>query len=234
MCPSCRKSGRPWVSAVWAEIGVVSCVIAIAGPSGSGKSLFAQTLCEEVQRDAPDLGLVLIKEDAYYRDQSALTLAERETVNYDHPDAIEQDLLARHLKALRGGEVVESPLYDYTVHTRRPETLTLAPAPIIIVEGILLLTSAALRDACDIKFYMDTPLDVCLLRRIERDVRERGRTLESVTSQYQQTVRPMYHEFIRPSSRHADMVITGGGRNRVALDVVRSLVMGISAGRTSG
>lgn len=205
-----------------------SCVIAIAGPSGSGKSLFAQTLCDEVQRDAPDLGLVLIKEDAYYRDQSQLSLEERETTNYDHPEAIEQELLAEHLQALRAGQSVESPLYDYTVHTRRAETRTLTPAPVIIVEGILLLTNEALRDACDIKFYMDTPLDVCLLRRIERDVRERGRTLESVTSQYQRTVRPMYHEFIRPSSRHADMVITRGGRNRVALDVVRGLVMDLS------
>ena len=202
-----------------------ACVIAIAGPSGSGKSLFAQTLCEMVRHDAPELGLVLIKEDAYYRDQSQLSLAEREGVNYDHPDAIEQDLLARHLRDLAAGESVESPLYDYAVHTRRAEARRLAPAPVIIVEGILLLTHPALREVCDIKFFMDTPLDICLLRRIRRDLQERGRTLDSVITQYEATVRPMYHEFIRPSSRHADMVITGGGRNRVALDIVHNLVL---------
>jgi uridine kinase len=206
---------------------VPTCVIAIAGPSGSGKSLFAQTLCDEVRRDAPDLGLVLMKEDAYYRDQAHLPLKEREQQNYDHPDAIEQDLLATHLQALAHGEAVESPLYDYALHTRRPKTLRIEPASVIIVEGILLLAHAGLRDACDIKFYMDTPLDICLLRRMQRDIRERGRTLESVVSQYQATVRPMYQEFIRPSMRHADMVITRGGRNRVALDVVRNTVLSL-------
>jgi uridine kinase len=206
---------------------VPTCVIAIAGPSGSGKSLFAQTLCDEVQRDAPGLGLVLIKEDAYYRDQAHLPLAEREKQNYDHPDAIEQDLLARHLEALSRGEAVDSPLYDYSLHTRRSETLRIEPASVIIVEGILLLTHTALRERFDIKFYMDTPLDICLLRRMERDIRERGRSLESVISQYQATVRPMYHEFIRPSMRYADMVITRGGRNRVALDVVRGMLLSL-------
>jgi uridine kinase len=206
---------------------VPTCVIAIAGPSGSGKSLFAQTLCDEVRRDAPGLGLVLIKEDAYYRDQAHLPLAEREKQNYDHPDAIEQDLLAQHLDALGRGEAVDSPLYDYSLHTRCPETLRIEPASVIIVEGILLLTHTTLRERFDIKFYMDTPLDICLLRRMERDIRERGRSLESVISQYQATVRPMYHEFIRPSMRHADMVITRGGRNRVALDVVRGMLLSL-------
>jgi len=204
---------------------VTSSVIAIAGPSGSGKTLFAQTLVDEVRRDAPGLKLVLIKEDAYYRDQAELSLEERARVNYDHPDAIEQELLARHLRALARGESIEAPTYDYRVHTRAAETQTVAAADVIIVEGILLLTHPELREAFDIKFYMDTPLDICLLRRIDRDLRERGRSLESVTAQYQATVRPMYHEFIRPSVRHADMVITRGGRNRVALDVVRSMVM---------
>jgi uridine kinase len=204
------------------------CVIAIAGPSGSGKSLFAQTLCDEVRRDTPNLDLVLIKEDAYYRDQGQLTLSEREKINYDHPDAIEQDLLAEHLRSLRNGIAVESPLYDYSVHNRRQETVRIAPAPVIIVEGILLLTNRELRDAFDMKFYMDTPLDICLLRRIERDLKERGRSLNSVVSQYQATVRPMYHQFIRPSVRFADMVITRGGRNRVALDLVRNMVVSLA------
>jgi uridine kinase len=180
-----------------------------------------------VRRDAPDLGLVLIKEDAYYRDQAHLPFAEREKQNYDHPDAIEQDLLAGHLEALSRGEAVDSPLYDYSLHTRRSETLRIEPASVIIVEGILLLTHTMLRERFDIKFYMDTPLDICLLRRMERDIRERGRSLESVVSQYQATVRPMYHEFIRPSMRYADMVITRGGRNRVALDVVRGMLLSL-------
>ncbi|EED32737.1 uridine kinase [gamma proteobacterium NOR5-3] len=203
-------------------------VIAIAGPSGSGKSLFAETLCAEVRRDAPQLGVVLIKEDAYYRDQGQIPFEDREKVNYDHPSAIEQDLLARHLRELTAGNAVESPLYDYTVHSRKSETVRIEPAAVIIVEGILLLTDAALREAFDIKFYMDTPLDICLLRRMARDIKERGRSLDSVTTQYQQTVRPMYHEFIRPSVRYADMVITRGGRNRVALDVVRNMLLSLS------
>lgn len=201
-------------------------IIAIAGPSGSGKSLFAQTLCEELRGEAPGLPLALIKEDAYYRDQTHLSFAEREVVNYDHPQAIEQDLLAAQLNRLRSGEPIEVPVYDYAQHTRSDRTVTVEPARVIVVEGILLLTNKALREAFDMRFYMDTALDVCLLRRIQRDVRERGRTLESVIKQYEATVRPMYQEFIAPSSRHADMVITRGGRNRVALDVVRTMVLG--------
>lgn len=206
---------------------MTACVIAIAGPSGSGKSLFARTLCDEVRRDAPELGLALLREDAYYRDQSHLPLEKRREVNYDHPQAIEQDLLLAQLQALRAGQAVEVPCYDYTLHTRCRETQRVEPAPIIVVEGILLLTHADLRAAFDIRFFMDTPLDICLLRRIERDVRERGRSLDSVIGQYQGSVRPMYQEFIAPSACHADMVITGGGRNRVALDFLRGHLLGL-------
>jgi len=209
------------------------CLIAIAGPSGSGKSLFAQTLSEEVRRDAPELGLALLREDAYYRDQMHLPLDERARVNYDHPDAIEQDLLLEQLRALRAGEAVETPLYDYARHTRRPDTLTIEPAPVIVVEGILLFTHVALREYFDIRFFMDTPLDICLLRRIERDVAERGRTLASVLDQYQRTVRPMYEEFIAPSAAHADMLIRRGGQNRVALDFVRGHLLGLRHADTS-
>jgi len=142
-------------------------------------------------------------------------------------------LLASHLRSLSAKEAVESPLYDYTIHTRRPETRHIEPADVVIVEGILLLTHAELRGACDIKFYMDTPLDICLLRRVARDLKERGRSLESVTKQYQDTVRPMYHQFIRPSVRYADMVITRGGKNRVALDVVRNMLLSLSLPQAS-
>lgn len=201
------------------------CIIAIAGPSGSGKSLFAKTIMEEVTGAAPRILPVLLREDAYYRDQGHLSLAERETVNYDHPEAIEQDLLISQLESLRGGRPVDVPTYDYAVHTRRVETERVSPAPVILVEGILLLTNNVLRDAFDMRFFMDTPLDTCLLRRLERDRQERGRTVESVLEQYQRTVRPMYQQFIAPSARHADMLITGGGRNRVALTLVRDMVL---------
>jgi uridine kinase len=211
---------------------VTPCIIAIAGPSGSGKSLFAQTLVQAVRQAVPGLSLSVIAEDAYYRDQSALPMAQREQVNYDHPDALEQELLCEHLQALRAGRPVPVPVYDYTRHTRSAQTREVAPAPVILVEGILLLTNPDLRSLFDIRFYVDTPLDLCLLRRIERDMATRGRTLESIIRQYEQSVRPMYHEFIRPSARHADMVITGGGRNTVAVDVVRRLVQTHAQGAT--
>ena len=201
------------------------CFIAIAGPSGSGKSLFSQTLLDELRAAAPNVRVALLKEDAYYRDQSHKTLDEREAVNYDHPDALEHELLSAHLQQLREGKAVDVPVYDYTVHTRAAEVEHVEPAEVIIVEGILLLASEALRDSFDMRFYMDTALDICLLRRLDRDMRERGRSLESVVTQYQDTVRPMYYRYIRPSAEYADMVITGGGKNRVALDVVRSVLL---------
>ena len=201
------------------------CIIAIAGPSGSGKSLFAQTIMDEVHRSRPGIAPVLLKEDAYYRDQGHMPLEARAGVNYDHPDAIEQELLCQHLRQLREGRAVPVPRYDYTVHTRHEQCDEVSPAPVVIVEGILLLSNPLLRDVFDIRFFMDTALDVCLLRRIQRDQRERGRTLESIIEQYESTVRPMHQQFIAPSARHADMIITGGGRNRVALDIVRDMVL---------
>lgn len=200
-------------------------IIAIAGPSGSGKSLFAQTVVDEVTALRPGLSPVLLKEDAYYRDQSALTLEQRARVNYDHPGAIEQSLLIEHLDRLRRGETVPVPRYDYTVHNRSSDVDRVAPASVIIVEGILLLVNDDLRRAFDMRFFMDTPLDICLLRRMQRDQLERGRSLESISRQYLESVRPMYQEFIAPSARHADLLITGGGRNRVALDMVRDRVL---------
>jgi uridine kinase len=201
------------------------CIIAIAGPSGSGKSLFAQTLLQTVRERRPQIEPVLLREDAYYRDQGHLSPADRAVVNYDHPEAIEQELLLEQLEALRAGSTVQVPRYDYSVHTRAATADTVAPAPVIIVEGILLLANPALRAAFDMRFFMDTPLDICLLRRIERDQRERGRSLASIMAQYQETVRPMYQQFIAPSADYADMRITGGGRNRVALEVVEGAVL---------
>lgn len=204
---------------------MLPCFIAIAGPSGSGKTLFAQTIRERVAQVEPHLDLAVIKEDAYYRDQTHLSLEAREWVNYDHPDALEQELLRHHLRCLRRGEAVEVPVYDFSRHTRAADTVHVPAAPVVIVEGILLLSDPDLRAEFDIKFFVDTPLDICLLRRIARDMQERGRTLASITEQYENSVRPMYYEFIQSTARHADMVITGGGRNAVALDVVGSMVL---------
>ncbi len=209
------------------------CVIAIAGPSGSGKSLFAETLCERISSVSPGAGIVLLKEDAYYRDQSHLSLEERDRVNYDHPDAIEHDLLIEQLLALREGQAVDTPIYDFSVHNRSQSTLRLESAPVIIVEGILLLSIAALRPLFDMKLFMATPLDLCLLRRTQRDVLERGRTVESVLSQYENTVRPMYEEYIGPSARHADLLIARGARNSVALDLLEGNLRDL-LGRASG
>jgi len=204
---------------------VTPCLIAIAGPSGSGKSLFAERVLTEVERHLPGSAPALIREDAYYRDQSHMSLAEREAVNYDHPDALEHDLLAAQLDRLRNGEAIDVPRYDYSQHTRRAESERVLPAPVIIVEGILLLSDRALRERFDIRFFMDTPLDICLLRRISRDLVNRGRSLESVTRQYEQTVRPMHQRYIAPSAVHADMLITGGGLNTVALQIVCDMIL---------
>lgn len=214
----------PGVASAIGAGAVKPCIIAIAGPSGSGKSLFADALVAAVHEQSPTLPLALMHEDAYYRDLAHLPRAEREQVNYDHPEALEQDLLCRHLEALRDGETVQMPVYDHASHARLGETRRVAPAPVIIVEGILLLANPALRALFDVRFFLDIPLDLCLLRRIERDMAARGRTLASIIAQYQATVRPMYLQFIQPSARHADMVITGGGQNAIALDVVLRLV----------
>lgn len=167
----------------------------------------------------------MLSEDAYYRDQTHLSFAERERRNYDHPDAIEQNLLARHLGELREGRAVDAPVYDYGQHTRADQTRRIEPASVLIIEGILVLANPAVRDLTDLKLYIDAPLDVCLLRRLRRDVEERDRSVDSVAQQYLDTVRPGYHRFVRPSAEYADLVITRGGRNRVALDTVRRAVL---------
>ncbi len=199
-------------------------IIAIAGASASGKTLFAQTLFDEL---LPELGkgsISMISEDSYYRDQNELTLPERETVNYDHPDAFDHQLLANHLHQLKAHQSVQSPIYCYKTHTRSPQSQMSAAAKIILVEGIMLLANKALRECFDIKVYMDTPLDICLIRRIERDMVKRNRSLSSITQQYLQTVRPMYYQFIEPSKVWADLVITRGGKNRMAIEVLKAKI----------
>ncbi|ALO35180.1 uridine kinase [Colwellia sp. MT41] len=203
-------------------------IIAIAGPSASGKTLFAQTIHDELVTELGKNGISIIYEDAYYRDQSHLSMQEREQTNYDHPDAFEHELLSDHLIQLTENKTINSPVYCYKTHTRINETKTLLPTKIILIEGILLLSNQELRDCFDIKVYMDTPLDICLIRRIQRDLVERNRSIESVTSQYLATVRPMYHQFIEPSKAWADIVITRGGKNRMAIEVLKAKIRQLS------
>lgn len=162
----------------------------------------------------------LIEHDAYYRDQRHLTAVERAEFNYDHPDALESSLLASHLRQLRAGHAVEIPIYDFVTHSRKAETRHVAPAPVIIVEGILVLVESVLREHMDIKLFVDTDADIRLMRRIRRDIEQRGRTFQSVRDQYYNTVRPMHLQFVQPSMRHADLIVPEGGENRVALDVL--------------
>lgn len=205
-------------------------IIAIAGASASGKTLLALTMFEELQAELGEgFDLAILAEDAYYRNQSHLPMAERERTNYDHPDAFEHELLVAHLQALARGQTIAVPQYDFTQHTRKSETKTVQAAKVVIVEGILLLSDARLREMFDIKVFVDTPLDICLLRRIERDLRERGRNLDSVSDQYHATVRPMYFEFIAPSRAHADLVVTRGGKNRIAIDVLKQKISALIA-----
>ncbi len=195
-------------------------VIAIAGASGSGKSLFTENLLKEFTQEGKPVQI--LREDHYYRAQDHLPMEEREKNNYDHPRAFEHELLEQHLKQLKQGDSIHYPTYCYKTHTRLKETETVCSAPVIIVEGIMLLASPELQPLYDVKIFVDTPLDICLLRRIKRDIAERGRTLESVAKQYEATVKPMYHQFIAPSRFTADVIITQGGENRIALGVVKS------------
>lgn len=203
-------------------------VIAIAGASASGKTLFAGTIYQELLPELGAHGISIIKEDAYYRDQSHLSMQERIETNYDHPTAFEHELLSKHLTDLINQKDINSPVYCYKTHTRTKKTTLVKPTKIILVEGILLLSNPELRNCFDIKVYMDTPLDICLIRRITRDTQERERSLESITSQYLTTVRPMYHQFIEPSKAWADIVITRGGKNRMAIDVLKAKIRELS------
>lgn len=197
-------------------------IVGIAGASASGKSLIASTIYKEIRAKVGDSQIGVITEDRYYRDQSHLSMEERVKTNYDHPNALDHDLLCEHLQMLIDGKPVEIPEYSYTEHTRTSNTSTMTPRKVIILEGILLLTEPRLRELMSASIFMDTPLDICLMRRIRRDVEERGRSLESVMTQYQKTVRPMFLQFIEPSKQHADIIVPRGGKNRIAIDVLKA------------
>ena len=191
-------------------------VIGIAGGSGSGKTTVAQ---EILQRVGPDR-IAFLQHDSYYKDLSGLPPTQRAEVNFDHPNSLETELLIEHIAALRDGKAVEVPIYDFSTHSRTAKTFTVQPRRVILVEGILIFTEAALREMFDVKIFVDTDSDLRLIRRLERDIAERGRTAQSVIKQYQSTVRPMHLEFVEPSKRYADVIIPEGGFNTAALDMV--------------
>ena len=191
-------------------------IVGIAGGTGSGKTTVANKLAAAMPADR----CVTIEHDAYYHDQGHLSPEERTLINYDHPASLESALLAEHLAALRAGRAVEVPIYDFATHTRRRESRRVEPAPVVIVEGILVFAEAALREQMDIKIFVDTDPDIRLMRRIRRDLEQRGRTFQSVRDQYYATVRPMHIEHVEPTKRWADLIVPEGGDNRVALDVL--------------
>ncbi len=196
--------------------------IAIVGASASGKSLLSQTIVKELIDEVGSNQIGVINEDYYYRVQDHLSMEERVKTNYDHPSSLEHDLLISHLEKLQNGESVELPQYCYTTHTRLPETLGMGNKRVIVLEGILLLTHPELRKFFHASIYMDAPLDICLMRRLSRDVQERGRTMESVLQQYNDTVRPMFLQFIEPSKQYADIIVPRGGKNRIAIEMLKS------------
>ena len=191
-------------------------VIGIAGGTGSGKT----TLTRRLKEQFGDHEVCVLNHDNYYRRHDDMPYEERCKLNYDHPDALETDLMVKHLKQLRAGHAIQCPTYDHSVHNRSPKTLHIRPAPVILVEGILLFTDPELCNLMDIKVFVDTDADVRILRRIIRDVKRRGRTLDSVVEQYLTTVKPMHEQFVEPSKRKADIIIPEGGRNQVALDML--------------
>lgn len=194
-------------------------IIGIAGGTGSGKTTVAQRVQAALGDD-----VALIDHDSYYHDQSELPEDERKKVNYDHPDTLDNELLLAHLVTLKRGEAIEKPLYDFKSHTRTQSTFRIAPAPVIIVEGILTLAQPKLREVMDIKVFVDTAADIRLMRRIRRDLEQRGRSFESIRAQYYETVRPMHNAFVEPSKEFADVILPEGGENQIAIGVLVGMI----------
>jgi uridine kinase len=197
-------------------------VIGIAGGTGAGKTTISKRLCDPV----PERAVAVLEHDAYYRDRPELSLEDRAGLNYDHPDSLDNELVFQHLAALKSGVAVEKPVYDFVTHRRRPETVRVEPRPVIIIEGILIFVEKRLRDLMDIKVFVDTDPDIRILRRIRRDMSERGRSFESIRQQYYSTVRPMHLEFVEPTKRYADLIIPegNGGNLDTALDILSGRV----------
>lgn len=200
--------------------------IGVAGGTGSGKTTVAEAILQRVGFQH----IAFLQHDAYYLDQSHLPPEERAKVNYDHPDTLDNELLIKHIKALQAWQAVEVPIYDFTTHTRTARTRRVEPQPVILVEGILIFAIRDLRQLMDVKIYVDTDADIRFIRRLQRDIAERGRTMELVVRQYLSTVRPMHLEFVEPSKRYADVIIPEGGFNEVAMDMVVARIQALLAG----
>ena len=196
-------------------------VVGVAGGTGAGKTTVVNAIVEAVGAEH----VAQLPEDAYYREYRHLPETERVAINWDHPDAIEVDLLLAHTHALIGGQVVERPVYDFAAYARAPQTVRVEPRPVLIVEGILILVEQRLRALLDVKIFVDTDAALRFIRRVMRDVKERGRSLDGVVAQYLETVRPMHLAFVEPSKRHADVIVPEGGANRVAIDLLRSAIL---------
>ncbi len=198
-------------------------IIGVTGGSGSGKTTVSRAIFEQLHGHS----LLMLQEDSYYNDQSDMPFEERIKTNYDHPNAFDTELLVKQLKDLLDWKIIEKPIYDYTEHTRSSEVEKVEPKEVIILEGILVLNDPALRDLMDIKIFVDTDDDIRIIRRIQRDIEERGRSLQSVIDQYKSTVKPMYHQFIEPTKRYADIIVPEGGENQVAIDLLVTKVRDI-------
>lgn len=194
--------------------------IGICGGTGSGKTTIARSIVEAVEAH----NVVLVEQDSYYRNLADMPLDERHQANFDHPDSIDSDMLVNHLLRLKQGLKVEMPLYDFKSHTRSDRIEIIEPRPVVIVEGILIFAETRVLDLLDVRVFVDTPDDIRFIRRLQRDIKERGRTVESVIGQYYRTVRPMHHEFVEPSKRHADIIIPEGAQTGVSVEFLCSLV----------
>lgn len=195
-------------------------IIGICGGTGSGKTTLARRVIETVGRE----NVVLIEQDSYYRNLSDMPLDERRQANFDHPDSIDSDMLVNHLKRLKNGDSIEMPVYDFRTHTRSTATDKIEPKHVVIVEGILIFAEARILDLLDVRVFVDTPDDIRFIRRLQRDIKDRGRTTESVIAQYFATVRPMHFEFVEPSKRHADIIIPEGANTDIGIDFLCSKI----------
>jgi len=200
-------------------------IIGISGGTGSGKTTVAQKIISSVSAE----NVVYLQQDAYYRNLGDMPLDLRHQVNFDHPDAFDTELLMNHMEALRAGESIEQPIYDYATHSRKAETIQIVPRPVIIIEGILAFVNPQMRALMDMKIFVDTDPDIRFIRRLDRDVHERGRSVESIISQYTTTVRPMHLQFVEPSKRYADIIIPEGGYNDVGIDLITGKIRSILA-----
>ncbi len=202
-------------------------VIGIAGGTGSGKSTMIQKIKDEFHDE-----IAILSHDFYYKRHDDMSYEERCNLNYDHPNAFDTDLMIEHIRQLKAWTVVERPVYDFSIHNRVDETVAVHPAKVVVVEGILIFENKELRDLCDIKVFIDTDADVRILRRILRDVRERGRTLDSVVNQYLTTVKPMHEQFVEPSKKYVDIIVPEGGYNRVALEMLNERIHALLKARS--